>query len=165
MNNLNDDSDESFTDSKTAKDKQLKKGLPRDPKTDVHLEVVNISENVQIKSGAESEKNAQNERDAINDDFEEAGVHSEPAECLNPNVVNCDNANIANSAKLILQGVTESESSSDYAQQRDVKSSRSHSVCSYLEEDVINQFLDKTTENVGIRRKFSFERAYFICSV
>lgn len=136
LNNLNDDSDESFTE-KVASQKEIIKETEPSIKTNDKI------------SDAKIEVEEENVTSEKIEDVKviDSDLLTEAIECVNPNVISCDN-------KLVLAGVTETESS-DYIQQpKDVKSSRSHSISSHLEEDVINQFLDKTTEDVRITTFF-----------
>ncbi|KAK9709003.1 LRRFIP family [Popillia japonica] len=133
LNNLNDDSDESFTE-KVASQKEIIKETEPSIKTNDKI------------SDAKIEVEEENVTSEKIEDVKviDSDLLTEAIECVNPNVISCDN-------KLVLAGVTETESS-DYIQQpKDVKSSRSHSISSHLEEDVINQFLDKTTEDAEAR--------------
>lgn len=150
LNNLNDDSDESFTEKVVSERKIKETPSNIEPITKLNDKISDVK--------LEQEENVINkieDVDVSDDDLRETPTPIETIECINPNLVSCDN-------KLLLTGVTETESSDYIQQSKDVKSSRSHSVSSHLEEDVINQFLDKTTEDVGILYLTVFKFEWYV---
>ncbi|KAI4460692.1 leucine rich repeat in flii interacting protein [Holotrichia oblita] len=139
LNNLNDDSDESFTEKVVSERKVKETPSNIEPiiKTNDEISEVKVEREESVINQIEDVK-------VSDDDLRETPTPTETIECVNPNIVSCDN-------KLLIAGVTETESSDFIQQSKDVKSSRSHSLSSHLEEDVINQFLDKTTEDAEAR--------------
>lgn len=149
LNNLNDDSDESFTEKEKGvqekSERRTVNGKTSEASKGSKQEDGEVTKKEDLNDNPVQTKNE--EIVTTNGDFEETSTSSETAiDCCNLNV-KCDNQNLLSNSvnKLLLQSVTESESSDS----KEVKS-RSHSICSHLEDDVINQFLDKTTENVGV---------------